>query len=569
MKYRLISNCFQDASYENPFDADFFLEESSWDDFGFNTLYHLHATSNLTGEKSLYLGVIHIMKRGQSKGDTCVLRKLGELDQHLIFEKLTGDYCSLCFSVDLYKKLVLLLGKLDQRKEFISDLHLIFNDQDKHYASFVNDDCFQNSIMRSASIRDYSLLKGEELMLGKEVYYKLSQQKLEVTFKGSEKIGIDFNCEADDNLPNRIIAFIGHNGSGKSTALYQLAKCIYLPTDLRYKVEGDVKIYPTDLGVSRMMMFSYSPFDNFTIPGITYGDYLRLAEGIRLWDGRFLFCGIRDVVREIKERAEQIRRKADLVQDEEAKANIYNLPFFPENHLSETFLKSVDTLADEVITAFRFFLADEGKSKRWNKFVEKSGFVDSYLEYSLKEFTELIYIGDPKSMFKKLSTGHKFLIHSISHLLAYVEKNSLLLFDEPENHLQPALLSFLLTEIQDLLRLTDSVMLIATHSPVVLQELFSKNVIVVRRGNSKYRMSHPEIETFGENFAAINNMVFNITSDLTRYHRIIDELYDKWDCSSLGTVEEVLEKFKASLEVSMMSTQMTGYIIGKYLKGRK
>ena len=81
--------------------------------------------------------------------------------------------------------------------------------------------------------------------------------------------------------------------------------------------------------------------------------------------------------------------------------------------------------------------------------------------------------------FLSLSTGHKFFIHAYARLLAYMDDNCLLLFDEPENHLHPPLLSFMMAEIRKLLARTHSVMFIATHSPVILQETFAKNVFVV------------------------------------------------------------------------------------------
>ena len=67
------------------------------------------------------------------------------------------------------------------------------------------------------------------------------------------------------------------------------------------------------------------------------------------------------------------------------------------------------------------------------------------------------------------------------HIIAYCEDNAMLLFDEPENHLQAPLLSFMLAEIREILVKRKSVLLIATHSPVILQETLANNVREVMR----------------------------------------------------------------------------------------
>lgn len=58
-----------------------------------------------------------------------------------------------------------------------------------------------------------------------------------------------------------------------------------------------------------------------------------------------------------------------------------------------------------------------------------------------------------------------------------------------------------------------SVMFIATHSPVVLQEVFSNNVYVVRRYGEKSSITHPMIETYGASISDITTDVFDLNTD--------------------------------------------------------
>ena len=66
-------------------------------------------------------------------------------------------------------------------------------------------------------------------------------------------------------------------------------------------------------------------------------------------------------------------------------------------------------------------------------------------------------------------------------------------------------------------------MLVATHSPIVLQETFSKNVLILQRYGDKMVFKHPRIETYGESFGLINTEVFGLNTDITNYHDVIDQ----------------------------------------------
>ena len=54
--FQIIEKCFQDASHiDVDSDVDFLLEESDWNDYGFMTLYGVHATAKRSrNEKTTY-----------------------------------------------------------------------------------------------------------------------------------------------------------------------------------------------------------------------------------------------------------------------------------------------------------------------------------------------------------------------------------------------------------------------------------------------------------------------------------------------------------------------------------
>ena len=126
--------------------------------------------------------------------------------------------------------------------------------------------------------------------------------------------------------------------------------------------------------------------------------------------------------------------------------------------------------------------------------------------------------------FGQLSTGHKIVLNIVTQLAAHLRTRSLVLIDEPETHLHPPLVAALLRAIQVLLTAHGSFAVIATHSPVVVQEMPSQYVNILERYSTSMRLRRPEIETFAENIGAITRHVFSLDSSATDYQGILAEL---------------------------------------------
>lgn len=111
-----------------------------------------------------------------------------------------------------------------------------------------------------------------------------------------------------------------------------------------------------------------------------------------------------------------------------------------------------------------------------------------------------------------------------------------------------------------------SVMLIATHSPVIVQETFSKNVFVVRRYDGKTVISHPQIETYGANISEITSEVFDLTTDVTKYYDAFESIYDKLDGEeNWQSLDEMVESIEKHLDGSV-SSQILSYLMNLYIQ---
>ena len=565
MLFKVIDNCRQNAGYFDDNKVDFLLEYDYWNDYSYRTTYHVHATSKLTRKGTRYLGFIKIMKKGQTTLDSSLLKHLYQ-DKGGVFSQLPDDFVSVSFSLELYQSIVHLLESQDLRLEFATALRMLFDAEDPRYPEYSFDECFTTSLLRDTHIDHYILRKGKQLIYNEAAFYDLEKKKLTVNYvKSGNEIELDFTpiseAEGVGMVPYGVIAFIGQNGCGKSTFLYQLAKLLYLSPTERFLMKDIVKVEPNDVGISKLFMFSYSAFDNFMFPGSTLSDYMLMAEGVANREGRFVYCGVRDVSQEIQNLIDETQKKL-LDKEEEKKDYI----LVQEERMPRITLKPLEKLAHEFEDALYVINRNEETTKLWKnlgsdcKEILPGIFSEIEPVFCYDPFERIDYV----DAFLKYSTGIKFFLHTMSHIYAYNEDNSLLLFDEPENHLHPPMLSFMMNHIREAIRRTHSVMLIATHSPVILQELFSRNVYVIRQNGESIVIKHPETETYGENFGYINNLVFRLNSDVSLFHKTFEKLFEKWQCKNCKDEEEVIQVFQDRLGCETLSCQMISFLVNLY-----
>jgi predicted ATP-dependent endonuclease of OLD family len=123
-----------------------------------------------------------------------------------------------------------------------------------------------------------------------------------------------------------------------------------------------------------------------------------------------------------------------------------------------------------------------------------------------------------------LSSGHKIVLLTITRLVETVDERTLVLLDEPESHLHPPLLSAFVRSLSELLVQRNGVAIIATHSPVVLQEVARSCVWILRRSGAEVLTERPAIETFGENVGVLTREVFGLEVSHSGFHTILGDI---------------------------------------------
>ena len=134
----------------------------------------------------------------------------------------------------------------------------------------------------------------------------------------------------------------------------------------------------------------------------------------------------------------------------------------------------------------------------------------------------------------------------MTEAIATIEKESLLLFDEPELHLHPNAVANTLRMLYKLLEEFDSYAIFATHSPLIVQEIPSKYVQILSRIDNVLTVRKPALECFGENVTNITNDIFDVNSSESNYKTILRKLSQKM------SFEDILGMFDGALSFNAM-----------------
>lgn len=384
--------------------------------------------------------------------------------------KLGKEYCSLGEKIDYYKSIKKIFGN-----KYLTILKA-FNDvaffpQISEY--FENSSDFKNSLIR---------FDGQEQLMRQARYiidnYDLSNlYSFEYLYKPSYSNDIDplkipFNFNDNAILPNRIYTLIGENGVGKTQLVSKL------PIDLANHVLDTFT--PRIPLFSKVIAVSYSVFDDFKIP--------ESSSKIN-----YIYCGLR----------------------QERNGEKYTLT---KGDLKERFFNSIQ----KVQKSERF--------DRWCEIVENfflNNTVDQWKTWNESEFKYELNITKISDSLDKFSSGQSIFVFVLTEILANIRYDSLIIFDEPETHLHPNAISQLINSIHLLVKKFQSYCIIATHSPIIVQGILSKNVYVVRNENNVLSAKHPSIETFGENLTKITDDIFGARDTTSQFKNELQILINK------------------------------------------
>lgn len=197
-----------------------------------------------------------------------------------------------------------------------------------------------------------------------------------------------------------------------------------------------------------------------------------------------------------------------------------------------------------------------GKSKRWR---DSISMLESDSNFKEAEVSNLITFEDLEELkteaseiFRRLSSGHKIVLLTMTRLIETLQEKSLVLIDEPEAHLHPPLLSAFIRTLSELLSITNGVAIIATHSPVILQEVPRSCVWKMRRAGSHAVAERLEIESFGENVGVLTREIFGLEVTNSGFYTILNDAVNDHD-----NYKEVIKHFNKQLGMEARALVMS------------
>ena len=205
-----------------------------------------------------------------------------------------------------------------------------------------------------------------------------------------------------------------------------------------------------------------------------------------------------------------------------------------------TITREPTELAEEFSMSAKFCIIGE-KASRWQRALATLEADPIFAEARLTglvEVEESQFARQAGQIFRKLSSGHKIVLLTTTKLVEKVEERTLVLMDEPEAHLHPPLLSAFVRALSNLLINRNGVAIVATHSPVVLQEVPASCVSKIVRHGLAARADRPEIETFAENVGILTQEVFGLEVTRSGFHKMLADAV-----GDLNSINAVLRKF--------------------------
>lgn len=492
----------------------FKLISNNWDDYTCKTMFSL---TYIDGGGEIYLiGDVKIGYQGQTKGWTKaeIIRDCN-FDRHtdLPIENLPKKYFSVGQDVQYYEN-IMGIKNIEHRRYILGSLKDIAADTE-HYSLVCNEDVFHWSLTRevhvNSIVNQFRRVLNNEAMLTK---YRFSYKKNDTNIQSG--FNMNFSVEPASKPPTNMHVLIGKNGVGKTTLLNDMVKSLLvLPSNDEdigcfYKNNKPLEGSNTERfsGFSGVVSLAFSVFDRFDISHINQKDNF---DNIK-----YNYIGLRKV-----------------------EDNKY------------TVLKTEEERATEFKESLISCISFSAKKDRWLKAIKTletdKNFKDNKLHENVQEIN-LGHMQDPEvkekisqyfiNFFLGLSSGHAIVLLSITKLVEYIEEKTLVLIDEPEGHLHPPLLSAFIRAISDLLVNRNAVAIVATHSPVVLQEVPKSCVYKIKRIGAVAGVERPKKETFAENVGTLTREVFGLDVEKSGFHELLKE-----DVLSGLSYEQVINEY--------------------------
>ncbi len=476
-----------------------YLSINNWDDYSFKTTFYLTVFDEDGNRHNI--GDVKIGYVNQPHGWTETLLPSEP------FGGLGEGFFSLGQSAQYYSRVCDLPIRL--RRALLSGLRDVVQSNDTLVAA-KEQRVFEDSLLRTINFSTISeqfkrILGGGVTLTPFYFAYEAPSTEIRAGFN------LIFEVQRDIKPSRNIHVLIGRNGIGKTTLLNGMITTL-VDSVQNSKTTGhffdlsDGKVVPIHKKFfSRVVSISFSAFDPFTPP---------TEREDTVDEIKYSYIGLKAVS---EENGERKYAHKDLLS------------------LSGDFLSSLDGCFGLTV-----------KRQQWK---EAIGFLESDSNFEDMNLCRLLEVDDQAQLqklaqnsFMKMSSGHAIVLLTMTKLVERAEEKTLVIIDEPESHLHPPLLSAFTRALSDLLNKINGVAIIATHSPVVLQEVPKVCVWKLFRKKLESDSVRPEIETFGENVGVLTREVFGLEITKSGFYALLSQ-----SVAELKSYDQIVSEYGGQL----------------------
>ena len=471
-----------------------YLIHNNWDDwFTFETEYRAEYYDDKLEKYSI--GYVKVGERNQKN-------RVPNLPEECL--EFSEDFFSLGINEEYYEN----LKRTPIREEMLKKI------RDIAYDKKLFDDVLQYNVTTKSLLRDITrtTVKGQfnRIANGGARLTNYNFSYIIPSEIAGENRKISFSVECEVKPPSNIHVLIGKNGVGKTTILKRMLYAV----EKRGKSEQVGIMYGDSF--ANVVFVSFSAFDMSISTEDLSNDKLDIP---------YTFVGL----------VEKERIKSGKMLARDFSKSLYKI-------IKGT-KKSLWNKAIEVLESDSTFT--ELNVKEWSNYHERYNIEKNLSEVdteSQEKKDEEAFEENIIPVFEKLSSGHKVILLTIAKLIELVEEKTLVLLDEPEEHLHPPLVSAFIRALSDLLIYRNGVGIIATHSPVIVQEVPKRCVWILRRSGNELIAERPCIETFGENVGELTREIFGYEVTNSGFHKMLKDVSEK-----TKTYESAAKEFNGEL----------------------
>lgn len=497
------------------------LSFNNWDDYGISTT--LNATLYIDKKAALDFSLKLLIE-----DDDYSPKKLNELCDNGwngFFPIPKLNYVSVPSDIDFYHVLIAKIG-FDDTKELLMLIrdagYLVNVIKDSNAMRLTLHDNFSTSLLREAGARK-SFQDGWKLL--DNVQSSIRDFTLNTINKNGiiEPISFHFNSE---HLPYDINVLIGENGIGKSFTLKTLVE-YWLGVDSGSKRTLDATNHtPFDHypNISKFILISYSPFEEFTID---------LSNTDLKDKDAYKYFGFRQINTDAAGN-ERIGISRNLPARNSVSSIIKSIEDDHEFGFIHNWTSKFDTISSVLKSAidFDFIALELSEDAAWksnpalvtlhiesnNKYylpINNASF-NTYKMFQLdindiiNHQTGVVFIKDKHKI--EISSGQRLFCYIVINVVGQIRKDSLIVIDEPELFLHPTLEIEFISLLKTVLKAFNSKAILATHSLAMAREVPAKCIHVYRQHNGRVEIDHPPFETFGGDMQRISSYVFGDSS---------------------------------------------------------